>query len=186
MNIGGLEMPENIDYRSIADEVRKSLPGEEISRQMYGEVAFTTTRSTGSERYGINGETWFVERPTLEAVAAMVGGLFAPGNYFAVLSQSSAVDPSEYVDNCAYVQVAVLGEDDTDGDEVEYQVESQFLYGWDKDKDAGDQDFTQKQFRRRTRDVGEVKEIFEAFVSGTVPDTSSWTDVTEEIHLSHK
>jgi transcriptional regulator with XRE-family HTH domain len=173
---GGREMSEKIDYRRIADEIRKILPGEVISERVS-----TVTRSSGSDKYALNGESWIIENPTLEDIALMVEGLFAPGNYYAILLPNSAVVPTEeFIGNCAYVQVAVLDDDNANRGEGKYAVEAQFIYDWDKMKGV-QSDFKQRQYRLGTDDVGEVKEIFQAFASGIVPDVTDWKDLTEKL-----
>ncbi|MDR0857943.1 MAG: helix-turn-helix domain-containing protein [Oscillospiraceae bacterium] len=171
---GGLDMENKIDYRRIAEEVQKTLPGEVISVHLN-----TVTRSNGSDKYTITGESWKIECPSIDDIAAMVDGLFTPGNYFAILSpNSSVIPPGEYPGNCAYVQAAVVDENGQFGKTGEYCVETQFWIGWDKDKGVTNPDFKQKQYRLNTRDAGVVVEIFKSFASGIVPDISDWVDVT--------
>jgi transcriptional regulator with XRE-family HTH domain len=173
---GGLETENKIDYRRIAEEVQKTLPGEVISVSLS-----TTTRSSGSDKYAFHGESWSIKCPTHEDIAAMLDGLFAPGNSFAILFLRAA--PSESADYCALVQTAVLEDDDPKRGEGQYVVDAQFAYGGGKCEAETTPKRKTKQYSIRTDDIGAVKEIFRAFASGTEPDITGWRDITQELNL---
>jgi hypothetical protein len=179
----GVKMFNGIDYRSIAEQVAKTLPGEVVSQETpsmaNGDTTlYTTTRSNGNDRYTINGESWTVKSPTVDNVTALIDRLFAPGNYFAIFMALG-----EDVADCAYVQTAVLEDDDQYRSDGKYMVESQFWNGYNRDEGANNIGFQPKHYRKSTDDIDEIKKIFEAFASGNAPDVTSWKDVTAEIHI---
>jgi hypothetical protein len=164
-----------IDYRLIDEEVRKLLPGEVISQITAGgndnERLHTTTQSSGNANFSLHGESWTIKSPTPEDIAAMLDGLVAPGNYFGILLGPKVEESNGY---CAYVQTALLEDGESYRSEGLYMVEAQFIY---------DPDAKPTQYRTYANDVGEVKEIFNAFALGKVQDFVSWKDVTDEAHV---
>jgi hypothetical protein len=166
-------MLKEIDYRRIDEEVRKELPGEVVSQS--SQRVYTTTRSNGDNRYQISGESWTVENPSPKDVAAVINGLFAPGNHMATLAVKNTVfDSGEYVGDCVFVRTAILEKDDPDIKEGKYVVEALLVYGRDKDNGINNPNFKTEQYRTYTNDIDEVTEIFMDFVSGVVPDIRSW------------
>jgi RNA polymerase sigma-70 factor (ECF subfamily) len=181
-------------YQLAAEENRKHLPGEIVQQfeqngQMEGvpfSITFTVTQGSGGAGYSLDGENWAIKKPSQEEIAEVIDRLQPWGNYFAILMAGQ--DGTDNPGNCGYVQTAITEADDPVRGEDKYisngkyDVQAQFVWGLDKEK-GPTSDFRQKQYRIRTNDVEQVKEIFINFAAGKAPDISTWIDITTELNL---
>lgn len=99
--------------------------------------------------------------PSSKALNQAIDALKPVANYYAVLESNPPVE------KCAYVQALIEREGKYKG---RYLVEARYLFpGYFK------------HYRMHTKDVGEMKRVFEKFAGGTAPNVAGWEDFSERM-----